>query len=376
LVKWKPTTKLISNKKILFLTLYTFSLTGGIEKVCRSFSKVLQDLLTERKISDYKVLSMYDQSPDLNYVDQKSYIGFNGRRINFAIQVLTSGLHSDVIILSHVNLLIFGWLIKKLQPKKRIILFAHGIEIWEKLSKWKTNFIRKQVEIIAVSKYTALKIEEVHQLQANKITVINNCLDPFFNNPVSFEKPQELINRYHLKEENRVLFTLSRLSSDEQYKGYDHVIEALAELPEHIIYILSGKADLNEAQRIKNLIAKNHLQQRVILTCFVPDEEIEDHYLLADVFVMPSKGEGFGISFIEAAACGCRSVTGNMDGSTDAILNGALGQSVNPHDKAALKTVILDEVNSNYNKIDLQQKCLAAFVYEKYKERVRVALVN
>lgn len=319
---------------------------------------------------------MYDQSPDLNYVDQKSYIGFNGRRINFAIQALTSGLHSDVIILSHVNLLIFGWLIKKLKPKKRIILFAHGIEIWEKLSKWKTNFIRKQVEIIAVSKYTALKIEAVHQLQANKITVINNCLDPFFNNPVSFEKPQELINRYHLKEENRVLFTLSRLSSDEQYKGYDQVIEALAELPEHIIYILGGKADLNEEQRIKNLIGKNHLQQRVILTGFVPDEEIEDHYLLADVFVMPSKGEGFGISFIEAAACGCRSITGNMDGSTDAILNGALGQSVNPDDKVALKTAILDEVSLSYNKLELQEKCFAAFGYEIYKERISGELVN
>lgn len=322
------------------------------------------------------MLSMYDQSPDLNYVDQKSYIGFNGRRINFAIQVLTSGLHSDVIILSHVNLLIFGWLIKRLQPKKRIILFAHGIEIWEKLSNWKTNFIRKQVEIIAVSKYTALKIEEVHQLQANKITMINNCLDPFFNNPVSFEKPQELINRYHLKEENRVLFTLSRLSSDEQYKGYDQVIEALAELPEHIIYILGGKADLNEEQRIKNLIGKNDLQQRVILTGFVPDEELEDHYLLADVFVMPSNGEGFGISFIEAAACGCRSITGNMNGSTDAILNGAMGQSVNPDDKTALKTAILDEVSLSYNKLNLQEKCLAAFRYEVYKERISGELVN
>jgi len=369
-VKCLKQTLMLSSKKILFLTLHTFSLTGGIEKVCRSFSKVLKDFLSEEKISSYRVLSMYDKQADLKYLDQKSFHGFNGRRFRFAIQAIQDGHHSDVIILSHINLLVFGWLIKRLNPKKRIILFAHGIEIWEKLSYWKTNFIRKHVEIIAVSNFTAKKIEAVHQLLPNKIKVINNCLDPFFDKPLAFEKPQELINRYHLKQEHRVLFTLSRLSSDEQYKGYDQVIEVLAELPKHIIYILAGKADLNEAQRIKNLIDKNHLQQRVILTDFIPDDEITNHYLLVDVFVMPSKGEGFGISFIEAAACGCRSITGDQDGSKDAILDGKLGQSVNPEDKVALKAAMLDELNLSYDKVELQEKCLAAFGYETYKTRV------
>ncbi len=319
---------------------------------------------------------MYDTNPDLRYVEQKSFRGFNGGRINFAIQALIKGYYSDIIILSHINLLVFGWFIKKLNPKKRIILFAHGIEIWEKLSRWKTNFIRKQVEIIAVSRYTAHKIEEVHQISPDKIEVINNCLNPFFVAPNSFGKPQKLINRYNLKTDTKVLFTLNRLSSTEQYKGYDKVIEALAELPEHIIYILSGKADLAEEQRIKKLIDKHQLQQRVILTGFIPDDEIQNHYLLADVFVMPSKGEGFGISFIEAASCGCRSITGNADGSIDAILNGVLGQAINPEDKAGLLCVILDEVNSIYNKKELQEKCLESFGFEGYKERIRGVLVN
>lgn len=367
---------MLSNKKILFLNLHTFSLTGGIEKVCRSFSKVLQDLSGEGKINGHQVLSMYDQSPDLNYIEQKSFQGFNRRRINFFVQALLNGLHSDVIILSHVNLLILGWIIKKIKPKKRIILFAHGIEIWGKLNRWKTDFIRKQVEIMAVSKYTAHKIEEVHQISADKINVVNNCVDPFFEVPNSFDKPYKLIDRYRLKKDTKVLFTLNRLSSSEQYKGYDKVIEALAELPEHIVYVLGGKADLVEEQRITALILKNHLQQRVILTGFISEDEIIDHYLLADVFVMPSKGEGFGISFIEAAACGCRSITGNVDGSSDAILDGLLGQSVNPDDKTALKTAILDEVNLIYDKQELQEKCLGAFGYEDYKIRMRGVLIN
>jgi len=367
---------LISNKKILFLTLHTFSLTGGIEKVCRSFSKVLQDLRRAGKISKYQALSMYDRNPDLNYVEQKFFRAFNGRRFSFSIEALIRGHRSDIIILSHVNLLFFGWLIKKLNSKKRIILFAHGIEIWGKLSNWKTNFIRNQVEIIAVSRYTALKIEDVHQILPDNIKVINNCLDPFFIAPDSFEKTEELISRYNLKVDTKVLFTLNRLSSTEQYKGYDKVVEALAELPEHIVYILSGRADLDEEQRIKTIIEKHHLQHRIILTGFIPDDEIQDHYLLADTFVMPSKGEGFGISFIEAAGCGCRSITGNQDGSADAILQGVLGQSVNPDDKAALKRAILDEVNSIYNKKKLQENCLDAFGFEIYKQKVSEVLVG
>ena len=361
----------MQDQKILLLTLHSFSLTGGIEKVCRSLSKVLKDLFEQQKIKSYQVLSMYDSVADLKYVNQKSFKGFNANRFRFACHAIKFGSSADVIILSHVNLLIFGWIIRKIKPGKRIILFAHGIEIWTKLTRWKTNFIRKHVEIFAVSKFTADTVQKVHQLNSSKITVLNNCLDPFFAPPESFDKPLELMERYGLSADAQVLFTLNRLSGSEQYKGYDKVIEALSELPRNVIYILGGKADAGEELRIKELMSSFELEQRVILTGFIADDEIVSHYLLADVFIMPSKAEGFGISFIEAAACGRRSICGNLDGSRDAILNGTLGRPVNPDNKPELLSAIIDELSiAEPNAEFLQSECMKAFSHNSYSAKI------
>lgn len=73
-----------------------------------------------------------------------------------------------------------------------------------------------------------------------------------------------------------------------------------------------------------------------MLTGFIPDHELEDHYNLCDVFAMPSKGEGFGIVFLEAMACGKPVLAGNKDGSVDAVLNGELGVLVDPDDVAQI----------------------------------------
>jgi glycosyltransferase involved in cell wall biosynthesis len=60
----------------------------------------------------------------------------------------------------------------------------------------------------------------------------------------------------------------------------------------------------------------------------VPDEELVDHYRMADIFVMPSTGEGFGIVFLEAMACGIPAIGGNADGSTDPLSGASAGQAM------------------------------------------------
>jgi glycosyltransferase involved in cell wall biosynthesis len=360
----------LKGKKILFLTLHTFSLTGGIEKVSRAFAKVLSDLKKESAIQDYQVNSLYDTQADLRYVQKNSFKGFAGKKIFFGLRTLSHGINADVIVLSHINLLLFAWLIKKIKPQKKIVLFAHGIEIWKKLSPWKTIFIKNNVEIWAVSNFTARRVAEVHQISADQIKVLNNCLDPFFSSPSHFNKPVSLLERYGLDLSTKILFTLGRLSSLEQYKGYDQVLMALKNFPD-AHYILAGKADDQEKKRIKNLINEYGLQNRVTLTGFIPDSEIIAHYLLADIFVMPSKGEGFGISFIEAVACGCRVIAGNKDGSVDALLHGNLGDLVDPDDSEALSNAILKNISKERTKsLNLQKKCLASFDFVGYKRNV------
>jgi phosphatidylinositol alpha-1,6-mannosyltransferase len=68
----------------------------------------------------------------------------------------------------------------------------------------------------------------------------------------------------------------------------------------------------------------------VVFAGFIPEAEKADHYRLADAFVMPGRGEGFGFVFLEALACGIPVVGSRLDGSREALRQGELGILVDP----------------------------------------------
>src|SRR5262249_44550448 len=80
----------------------------------------------------------------------------------------------------------------------------------------------------------------------------------------------------------------------------------------------------------EQLAAERGLTGRVVFAGHVPTGELPGYYALADVFAMPSDGEGFGIVFLEAAACGVPVIAGNADGSADALAEGQIGYLINP----------------------------------------------
>lgn len=366
-------------RKLLFLTLHTFSFTGGIEKVCRALSKVFSDGVQDKKI-DYNqlsVLSLCDDCDDVdtNYCRKKSFKGYNYSKTKFGVMATWHALTSSTIVLSHINLLPLAMLVKRLFPSKKIVLLAHGIEVWRNIRPWKTSFLKKDVEIWAVSHFTADILRKKHKIDDQQIKILNNCLDPFFEAPAHFNKPNYLLNQYGLTKDRVVIMTLSRLSSSELYKGYDLVIDAipslLAAIPS-LVYVLAGKADQSEKQRLEKLIAQRQLSEHVFLTGYIPDHQLIDHLLLADVFVMPSKKEGFGIVFIEAAACGCAVIAGNADGSRDALLNGKLGQLIDPESVTELTAAVQHALchRDKQQQFALQQTCLTHFSYLNYEQKV------
>ena len=104
------------------------------------------------------------------------------------------------------------------------------------------------------------------------------------------------------------------------------------------------------------------------------ENEITDHFLLSDLFVLPSKKEGFGIEFIEALACGLPVICGNADGSRDAIKNGELGTAINVDDLEELEQTIIASLKSplTLEKTQhLQRECLLYFDEEFYKKNLQ-----
>lgn len=371
----------LTQKHILFLTLKVFSATGGIEKVCRVMGKALYEYGLEND-KCVEIMSMHDtqnQAERNIYFPNTIFTGYAVNKVGFVLHAVKNGRKADVVIISHINLLVTGWLIKKVNPNAKIILLAHGIEIWGKLRYAKRKMLDLCDEIICVSNFTAAIIAKKQELKNPKISVLNNCLDPFLNNQHSAVADNNLRKHYAFTPGDVVLLTLTRLSAKDRYKGYEFVLEAMMNLTathKNIKYLLAGGSSDDEKVFLKKLIQKHSLQDNVILAGYIPDEDLPALFSMADVYVMPSTKEGFGIVFIEAMYYSLPVIAGNKDGSTDALLDGKLGLLIEPNSSLEIEKAVNKIIENKKAYEPNRQLLMENFGYDVYKKKLQQILYN
>ena len=320
------------------------------------------------------------QQADENiYFPAEIFSGFGARKTLFVINAVKQGKNAEVVLISHINLMLAGWLIKKINPSAKIMLMAHGIEIWGELNQFKRTLLNCCDKILCVSNYTLETIAAKHSLQKSKLAVLNNCLDPFLNNQQKNVEDINFRKKYFFNADDIVLLTLTRLSDKDRYKGYDAVLEAMINLVgqnKHFKYLLAGGYSANEKLFIEQLIKNNGLQNNVVLAGYVPEEELASHFLMADLYVMPSTKEGFGIVFIEAMYYGLPVIAGNTDGSTDALLNGKLGLLIQPNNPQEIEFAVNKIINNKNIYKPNHQLLMENFGYNAYKKKLEKILSN
>jgi glycosyltransferase involved in cell wall biosynthesis len=359
--------------KIVFLVTDLFNNIGGIQVFNNHLIKALIEL--GHTVS---VVSINDsrRPGDINCLFSPSAKYIHFKKPIFIIHTLKqiSSFKPDLIICGHVN---FSLLCRALTTVFNIPYFTitHGIEAWN-LSRLKILGLRHSKKILSVSNFTKSKIlEQLPDYPEKNIIILANAVDTQRFRPE--EKPKYLMNKFNLKNEDKIILTIARLSKRERYKGYDKVIIAMKEVIEEIPnarYILGGFGD--DMERIKRSIKDNDLDASVVFAGFIPPAETADYYNLCDVFVMPSFGEGFGIVFLEALACGKPVIAGNKDGSRDALLNGQLGMLVDPFDAHGIAVTICKVLNREVSQdlLDvgyLSQKTRELFGLERFTQRVK-----
>lgn len=349
----------------------------------RTLAYCINDI-AERLNLNFALWSVYDSDKDImpKYLPASKFKGFRADRVKFITEAIKLSRQCDTVILSHINMAVVGLAIKLLKPKCRVMLIAHGIEVWRPVSLVKRAFLKQCDKIICVSEFTRAEVIKWHNPNPDKCIVLNNAIDPFMKLPVDLGKPLDLLERYGLTPDNDILFTLTRLANTEQYKGYDQVIRSLGKLKTEfpkLRYVLAGPYDEEEKQRINNLIKQYNVEGLVILSGFINEEELTDHFLMADLFILPSKKEGFGIVFIEALACGLPVICGNTDGSLDAVKHGKLGTAINPDNIDELKLAVLKHLENRPSLAEravLQQECISYFNSDSYVTKLEKILIN
>lgn len=261
--------------------------------------------------------------------------------------IFKSSINPDIIICGHVSFLPIAWFLSKVFGAK-LLLIIHGVDAWAPTNSTISNRLVNSVDhFVAVSEFTKSNFLTWTELRDEQGTVMPNCFDP--DKFGSRTPNQKLVDKYDLHDK-KVVMTLSRLSSDEQYKGHDEILEVmpslLKEVPE-LIYMICGNGD--DRERLENKAKKLGIRDKVIFTGYVPEEEKADHYRLTDVFAMPGRGEGFGIVYLEAMACGIPVVASSADASKEAVLNGELGEVVDPDDLDSIKEGIVKSLRKERN---------------------------
>jgi len=308
------------------------------------------------------------------------------RKLAFAWQLFTGAWRERpaLIISTHPNFAPVALLAKWVLGIPYVVV-GHGIDVHPALSRTRTFALRRAAAVWAVSRWTRERVLQLG-VPPDRIQVIGNTVDEQRFGLVAAQSDGQgesvLRARYGLAHDERVLLTVARLDAAEQYKGCDTVLRALSLLQSSfpgVRYLVVGTG--SDQPRIAGLAEELGVGGRVSFCGFVGEGELTDYYRLADVFVMPSTGEGFGIVFLEAMACGTPVVGGGQDGTRDALADGALGRLVDPGDAPALAKALASVLRGEgpatwFDPPLLRAACLDRHGRPAFSRRIRAALAD
>ena len=294
----------------------------------------------------------------------------------FAFRILRAAFvdRPDLIILSHLNLGPVAYWLARLRGT-RYWLVAHGVEAWNLKRRAKIRALRAADRILAVSSFTRERILQEQYLRSDQVRVLPNTIQANAFQPAP--KPKFLLTRHGIAPQKKVILTVARLADSEQYKGYDQILRALPQVLSAVPeahYVLVGEG--RDRSRVEQLIKSLGLSSFVTLAGSVPQPELADYYNLCDLFAMPSKGEGFGIVFLEALACGKPVLAGNVDGSSEPLQRGRLGVLIDPENVGQIAESLIAILTKTYplpilyQPEELRRNAINAFGFERFSAEV------
>jgi len=207
-----------------------------------------------------------------------------------------------------------------------------------------TDTYRNCNRVIALTETEKDQIHTLYEVPADRIRVI----PPGVNTAVFSPLSDRAASRWALgfPEDVPVVFALGRL---DERKGFDLFLEAAGRLtkrrsfPPALFVFSAGDGSAREREertRLERIVEAHSLGDVLRWLPVLPEEDLPRYYGAADVFVLPSRYEPFGIVMLEAMACETPVVATNIGGPASVIESGVNGLLVDPTDVDALAGTI------------------------------------
>jgi glycosyltransferase involved in cell wall biosynthesis len=310
---------------------------GGIQEAGRLTARALQEIVSRLGCSA-SFLSLNDPEGRQVFRAGEYEIPFDGfgrakSLFTFAgLQKIRKG--ARIIVAGHPNLALPASWMKLLDRDLKTIVLSHGVEVWNPLSSVRQRALFRADLVLAPSRFTATKLTEVQGVPVERVRILAWPFSPEFlflaDAPAGHRLPQVF-------PQGRVVLTVGRWSASERYKGADDLMGAVARLrgtfPDlHLVVVGQG----DDLPRLQKLAAAQSATGFIHFLEDLSREELAACYARADVFALPSTGEGFGFVFLEAMAFAKPVVGTAWGGITDLVEDGINGLLVPPNDSERL----------------------------------------
>ena len=254
-------------------------------------------------------------------------------------------------------------------------VFLHGIEVWNAdLEPDRRRALRTAKLRIANSEYTARRVAAVHP-DAGPIFACPLALHPADSVSRTADASHPLLAMLG----DRSVVIIGRMDASERYKGHDELIDCwpdvLAAVPDARL-VIAGTG--NDRGRLIRKAEDARLGDRVIFPGFVENDLRDALMARASVFAMPSRGEGFGIVYLQAMRAGKPCIGSTADAAGDVIVDGETGWLVDPADRRALASAVVSLLEDEAARRRMgeagRRRFEREFTFDRFRDRLGMLL--
>ena len=261
------------------------------------------------------------------------------------------------------------------QWRRPYAVMLHGIEAWDAtLDRERIAALHAARMRIAISPHTARRVAAAHP----HLPPIETCLLALLPDE---EHPDRVPGDTRVDFGPHSVVIVGRMSSTERYKGHDQLILAwprvLAEVPDANL-VMVGRGD--DVERLHAKAAAVGVARNVHFTGFLPDVALRAVLRHTAAFAMPSRGEGFGLVYLQAMRAGIPCLGSRDDAAADVIVDGETGLLVPNQDPeaiaGALARLLTDEAMRRRMGDAGRRRFESTFTYPRFRARLASILAR
>jgi len=290
---------------------------------------------------------LYSATHGISYYkfNPKDYIGYTIYNWNSAKALLEKFDRTDVYFINDFQQLLVGGMIG---PSAPAVLWYHIPVVPENFSPEIRGFVRRSFDgFDALIVSTKRDLEGVVRLGSRvKARQIYPFIDPASLSPPARSVKQRVLDKFNLRDDDKKVLLVGRM---DPIKSQDIAISAIKGISAKLLLVGNGsftstslghdKAS-NWAKALRDLARREGVEEKVVFTGYLPDEELNAMYDMCDVVILPSRIEGFGLSVCEAWRFRKPVVVSRGAGISELILDGVNGFIFDPGDVEGLKNSI------------------------------------